>query len=81
VGDDVKEDGDGEKDMYSMLETDEEAEEEKKKKKVIVEEEEEKEEKEENKKENFKDKCEKKKCGEGRVCELKEEGEEECVCI
>jgi hypothetical protein len=39
VGDDLPEDGDGEKDMYSMLENDEEAEEEKKKKKPIEEEE------------------------------------------
>jgi len=54
VGDDVPEAGDGEKDMYSMLETDEEAEEEKKKKKVIVEEEEEQEAKDEPPKETFK---------------------------
>jgi hypothetical protein len=54
VGDDVPETGDGEKDMYSMLENDEEAEEGKKKKKVIEEEEEDQEAKDEPPKETFK---------------------------
>lgn len=87
VGDDLPEAGDGEKDMYSMLENDDEAEEEKKKKKH-VELEEEQEAKDEPPKETVKgneiplhDPCAKKHCGAGRVCELTEEGEAECVCI
>jgi hypothetical protein len=56
VSDDLPEDGDGEKDMYSMLENDEEAEEEKKKKKKKLEEEEEEQEaKDEPPKETVKD--------------------------
>jgi hypothetical protein len=56
VRDDIPEAGDGEKDMYSMLENDEEAEEEKKKKKhVELEEEEEHEAKDEPPKETVKD--------------------------
>jgi hypothetical protein len=54
VSDDVPEAGDGEKDMYSMLENDEEAEGEKKKNKVVEEEEEQQEGKDEPPKETFK---------------------------
>ncbi|KDR16367.1 SPARC isoform X2 [Zootermopsis nevadensis] len=85
VSDDLTEGGDGEKDLFSMLENDEVAEEEKKQKPIG---EEEQEARDEASREIIRDNdvpihdpCAKKHCGAGRVCELTEEGEADCVCI